>query len=374
MSPHFTRNTMLERTVLTDAETGMGVAEWETEGDDYAVSLRTLHGGKQEGSQLLRVHTDDLDVVLIPTRGLGIHSVTAGDVQLGWESPIKEVVHPAFMHLESRGGLGWLEGFNEWLCRCGLEWSGHPGEDRFINNVGDEATMQVTLHGKIANIPVSTLAVTVGEDGILVEAQTHERMFHGPKLVLHSRVHILRRGTALRIEDIVENRSSRPQEFQMLYHCNVGRPLLGAGARVVVEPELIEPFNERAAEGLATYDQYDAPVSGFVEQVYCVHPKADDTGTTRVMLHNAAADQGVALSYKREQLPCFTLWKNTAALEDGYVTGIEPGTSFPRTRRIEREAGRVPVLAPGATQSFGITVDVLTSMQQVLDMRNRIRS
>lgn len=356
---------MSEKTMLTNAETGQGLSEWSTSGQGYAVELRTLRGGKQEGSQLLLVRTDDLEVILIPTRGLGFHSVTAGDVQLGWESPVKEVVHPSFIHLESRGGLGWLDGFNEWLCRCGLEWSGHPGED---------GPMRLSLHGKIANIPVSKLAVTVDEDVILIEAETHERMFHGPKLVLHSRVHIPKRGTAFHLEDIVENRSSLSQEFQMLYHCNVGRPLLGAGAKVVLDAEAIEPFNARAAEGLKTYDTFDGPTSGFVEQVYCIRPKADDEGTVRVLLQNARGDRGVVLSYALAQLPCFTLWKDTAALEDGYVTGIEPGTSFPGTRRLEREAGRVPVLEAGASRSFGITVDVLTSQDSVAETAKRIRA
>ena len=38
-------------------------------------------------------------------------------------------MHPAFVNLESRGQLGWLDGFNEWLCRCGLAFNGPPGAD-----------------------------------------------------------------------------------------------------------------------------------------------------------------------------------------------------------------------------------------------------
>jgi hypothetical protein len=33
--------------------------------------------------------------------------------------------------------------------RCGLEWAGHPGKDKFINNTGDEAEMDLTLHGRL---------------------------------------------------------------------------------------------------------------------------------------------------------------------------------------------------------------------------------
>ena len=58
------------------------------------------------------------------------------------DSPVKEVVHPSHIDLESRGGLGWLEGFNEWMVRCGLEFAGHPGTDQFINNTGDPLPTQ----------------------------------------------------------------------------------------------------------------------------------------------------------------------------------------------------------------------------------------
>jgi hypothetical protein len=40
------------------------------------------------------------------------------------------------------------------MARCGLEWAGHLGQDRFINNLGEQAEMNLTLHGKVANIPV----------------------------------------------------------------------------------------------------------------------------------------------------------------------------------------------------------------------------
>ena len=98
---------------------------------------------------VIEVDNGRLRFVVIPTRGMSVLRVESGDVGLGGDSPVKEIVHPQFINLESRGGLGWLEGFNEWLVRCGLEWAGHPGEDRFRNNVGDEVEMKLTLHGKV---------------------------------------------------------------------------------------------------------------------------------------------------------------------------------------------------------------------------------
>ena len=87
-------------------------------------------------------------------------------------------------------------------------------------------------------------------------------------------------------------------------------------------------------------------------------PLAGPDGRTEMLLQNPKADRGVSLIFPVQQLPCVTLWKNLAAIEEGYVTGIEPGTGFPYTRRLERAAGRVPKLAPNETRSFNIEVSI----------------
>ena len=92
----------------------------------WSVRLITLHGGKQEGVELLVIDNGAMTINLIPTRGMGIWSVQCKDVRLGWDSPVQEIVHPSFINLASQGGLGWLEGFNEWLCRCGMTSNRRP--------------------------------------------------------------------------------------------------------------------------------------------------------------------------------------------------------------------------------------------------------
>ena len=77
---------------------------------------------------------------------------------------MRETVNPIYINLQSKGGLGWLEGFNEFVARCGLEWSGHPGTDKFINNVGDPATMELTLHGRVENLPASEVEVVIDRE------------------------------------------------------------------------------------------------------------------------------------------------------------------------------------------------------------------
>jgi len=94
------------------------------------------------------VDNGKLQVAVCPTRGMGILWARLGDVRLGWDSPVKETVDPRFVICRSAGGLGWLTGFNEFTCplRAGME--GGTGDGQFVNNVGDEATMDLTLHGR----------------------------------------------------------------------------------------------------------------------------------------------------------------------------------------------------------------------------------
>ena len=343
--------------VLTSVKAGPGVPNWQLTSRDvkfesaasWSVKRYTLHGGKQEGSQLIVLDNGKMQITVIPTRGMDLLEVKSGDVRLGWDSPVKEVVHPMFMRLESRGGLGWLEGFNEAMVRCGLEWAGHPGQDEFINNVGQKATMNLTLHGKIGNTPASEVSVVVDPKAphrIRIKGTVYERSFYGPKLKLATEISTVPGSTTYRIDDRLTNQGAFDQEYQIIYHCNYGVPLLGKGSRVLTAAKRIAPFNAHAAEGIKNWSVYDGPTKGFIEQVYCLEPIADRDGRGIVMLENAAADRAVTLRWKTDRLPYLTVWKNTAAKETGYVTGLEPATGYAYTRRIEREGGRVPKIAP----------------------------
>ena len=343
----------------------------------WSIRRVRLHGGKQEGVELIQVDNGVLKLTIVPTRGMGVLSVVRGDIRLGWDSPVKEVVNPQFINLPMRGGLGWLEGFNEWLCRCGMESNGHPGTDKFINNVGEEATMELTLHGRVANLPAQMVEVLVEQEApyrLRIRGRVEERMFYGPKLELVTELSTEPGSNTFRIADTITNRGAAPQEFEMLYHTNYGRPLLEEGSRFVAPVRQVTPFNGNAAKAIASYSQYMGPTPGFIEQVYCLRLYGDAQDRTLAMLHNQAEDKGVSLAYSIKELPYFSLWKNTTAELDGYVTGLEPGTGFPSNRRIERKAGRVPKLAPGASWPMTIEFTVLSGKDEVRHTADSIKA
>jgi hypothetical protein len=364
------------RQTLTSVSRNIHLDTWQITHRDFdsksaapwSVQKYTLRGGKQEGVDVIVVNNGRLSFVVIPTRGMGVAKVEMGDIRLGWDSPVKEIVHPQFINLQSRGGLGWLEGFNEWMVRCGLEWAGHPGKDKFINNTGDEAEMDLTLHGKIGNIPASEVEVVIDASApyrIRIRGRVDERMFYGPKLELWTEISTEPGSNTFRIEDEIRNYGAYDQEFQIIYHANYGPPLLEAGSRFVVAAKEVRPFNAHAAKSLNQFAEYVAPAKGFIEQVYGVIPFADENNRAMVMLRNAAGDKGVTMSYLVDQLPYFTLWKNTTAIEEGYVTGLEPGTGYPANRSLERKAGRVPKLKPNETRKFAIDFAILAGKEQV---------
>jgi hypothetical protein len=160
------------------------------------------------------------------------------------------------------------------------------------------------------------------------------------------------------IHDRVENHGAEPAEMQLLYHCNFGAPFLEAGSRIVAPIREVAPISKRAAEGIDTLETYAGPSAGFAEQVYCYDLLSDAAGRTLALLYNHAADKGAALRFNRQELPCFTVWKNTAALEEGYVTGLEPATNFPNFKTFERKQGRVPVLPPAGHWETSWSIEV----------------
>lgn len=348
--------------VLTDAASGTDVGNWKITSEQlgiksakpFTVEKKRLHGGRQEGVDLLIVDNGLMQITLVPTRGMGIYDVKSGDQRLGWESPVKEIVNPAYIDLESRNGLGWLDGFNEMLVRCGYEWTGHPGVD-------DDGFLK-SLHGRVQNTPASDVIVTIDEQppyAIHVKGRVEERTFKFSDLVTSMELTVVPGENTFALHDQLTNNADYENEYQVIYHSNFGTPILEEGAMVSAPVKQISPFNDYAKAGLKTWQTYLAPTKGFDEMVFNIVPIADAKGDTLAVLHNKAGDMGVAVGYNVKQLPVLTVWKNTDTKKQGYVTGLEPGTSYAYNTKYQRPLGLVPKIQPGETKTFDLTYTML---------------
>ena len=269
--------------------------------------MRTLAGGRQEGVEVIEVDNGVLKFTVVPTRGFNVWTASVGELRLGWDSPVKEIVHPQFVNLTERGGLGWLNGFGEWISRCGLESMGAPCKD---------GNLILTLHGRINYIPASYVEVCFEPKPvprIVLRGTIDESLMFGPQLRLMTEISTEIGKPTLTLDDSVINLSDAPQEMESLYHINFGPPLLGAGAQFVAPVKKVAPRDPRAAEGMAGWNGYTGPhQAGYTEEVYLMELYADEKGLTEALLKSADATKGALLSFSVHELPFMTLWKNEA--------------------------------------------------------------
>lgn len=330
---------------------------------DWSVRMQRLHGGLSEGVDVVWVDNGCSKIAILPTRGMSIWKAEVAGLPLEWKSPVRRPVNPAFVDPMRRGGIGWLDGFNELLCRCGLGWNGAPGTDVIKDADGNVVFEQfLPLHGQVANLPAHEVKVEVSDGGcITVTGVVDEASVFGGHLRLTSKLTTWVDSNSFEIEDTVQNLASSSAEVEMLYHCNIGRPFLEGGSQVHIAATEVAPRDARAAEGLTDWQIYSEPEVGYAEQVYFSKPIADADGRSLAVLQNSAGDHAVAVRFATKTLPYLAVWKNTQAEADGYCTGLEPASGFPNLRSVEREHGRVINLAPEESVTFELAVSVVDS-------------
>jgi Domain of unknown function (DUF4432) len=327
---------------------------------EFRFRLMKLSGGRREGVEVLEIETKTFRAAILPTRGMSLWKAWLDDFEVGWQSPVVGPIHPNFVPIYDPSGIGWLDGFDELVVRCGLESNGAPDFDA-------QGKLKHPLHGKIGNIPAQSLSVMVDPEAgsLAVVGTVCETRFLVRSLELQVHYNFQLHQPSIECVDTVTNRSTRPSSMQMLYHINVGSPVLEEGSRVVFPFSELAPRDARALEGIDCWDTYLGPTAGYSEQVYFARPLAASNGWSSSLLHNAARSRGVGLDFDTRTLPFLNLWKNTAAEQDGYVTGLEPATGFPNPRSFEEELGRVVGLLGGESRSFHWRLNILNGTEAV---------
>jgi hypothetical protein len=333
----------------------------------FSLSYKQLDSGRSAGMHCLTIDTGAVVTTILPDRGMGIWKCWSGDLEFGWQSPVQGPVHPSLVPVHDASGIGWLEGFDELLVRCGLHSNGAP---EFAEN----GTVRYPLHGRIANLPAHRLDVQVDvENGILdVIGVVSEARFLVYSLELQTRYRFRVGNPVVEVVDTVTNRSTQAGSMQMLYHINLGQPIVQSGAKIYSPFRILTPRDTRATIGIDRWNQCDGPMSGYQEQVYFMVPLADEQHWTESMLASPDESYGFAVHYDTRTLPFLNIWKNTSAVEDGYVVGLEPATGYPNTRSVEQKGGRIIHLQGGESKSFRLKLQPLATPNEVTQSRSRI--
>ena len=309
---------------------------------------------------LVTIDTGAMKITVVPNRGMNVAQAVSGKVRLGWKSPVREIVNPAFLDQGARNGIGWLEGFNDLLTRCGYEWVGHAGAD-------EDGTM-LTLHGLAANIPASDVILSVDEKPpytIRLKGLLREQAFKKVDFTIATELNTVPGAKSFTINDRLTKNGDYPKEYQALYHSNFGPPLMEKDAKFAAPVREVSPFNDYAGKLLSTWRTYQDRTKDFDEVVYNVFPYGDENGNTLTMVHNAAGTLGASIAYNVNALPAFSLWKNMDTDAQGYVTGMEPGTSFSYNRKYQRDLKLVPTIGPKEHRDFILTYSLLDGKDKV---------
>lgn len=129
----------------------------------------------------------------------------------------------------------------------------------------------------------------------------------------------------------------------ILYHCNMGYPLLNKNSILKIPNNSITARNEHAKDYIKTALQMEKPQAGYEECCYYYDVKEND-GTAKVGIFNGDISKGLVMDYDKINLPCFTEWKMMGKTD--YVLGLEPGNCTPDGRDVLRKNGTLKFLQP----------------------------
>ncbi|WP_295784057.1 aldose 1-epimerase family protein [uncultured Microbacterium sp.] len=299
-------------------------------------SLRT--DGPDAGTRRVRIVAGDLDVELLPDRGLDLGQVRHRGVPLAWVSPTG---------WPRPGAAGFGASFGGGLVTtCGLLSFGPPSVD------AEGAHPQ---HGRYSGLSASVTRAEVRADAVVVEATVVEATVLGAHLELRRRVRVPLGEGRIELRDEIVNRGARAVEPMVLYHVNLGWPVVDAGTVLRSPAERVHARDAAAEAGLSTWAEFPEPVADYPEQVFRHELPADRRVSAEVV---AASGLGIRIAFDTAQLPALFQWR--VAQDDGLVLGVEPATAATILGRADaRQAGLLRPLAPGSSRELGLDIDVI---------------
>jgi len=303
----------------------------------YGVEEMRLSAGKGDGMRMLCVRNGKgLEIWVSLDRCADMARFSFKGDNFGYFAPCG-FVSPKYYDDK---GAGFLKSFTAGFCTtCGLTAVGSPCTDN-----GED----LPLHGTISNTPCENSGHWIDDNGIHIKAVIRDAALFSHKLLLEREYIITLEKNEVTMTDTVKNIGSQETPLEVLYHCNMGYPLLSENAILTIPSTEIEGRNDHAAKHIDTCLDVEKPQNGYEEM--CFYHTMN--GLAEVSLYNPDINKGIKMSYDTENLKCFTQWKMMG--EHEYVMGLEPGNCYPDGRDVMREKGILEFLKPGEEKTFSI--------------------
>jgi hypothetical protein len=325
------------------------------------IRLVELADGRARGMRAADVYTGSgFRFLVLLDRGLDVGAAEHAGRPLAF-------VHPALASpaLHERPGIGWLRTFGGGLVTtCGLDHFGPP----------DPEGEGYGLHGRASHLPGESVRIRQewrGDEFVLeIEGETRQSRLFGENLRLARRISTRLGSTSLLLEDRVTNEGFRPAPLAVLYHCNLGFPVVSPDSELLLRARAVRPRDEPARAGLGEHRRFGPPQAGFAEQVFFHDPVPDAEGRACAAVVNRALGFGAFVRWRAAELPLLAHWKMTG--EGEYVCGLEPSThAMTPTRREQRESGSMRELAPGEAVDFRLEIGALGDAAAIEAVKRR---
>lgn len=317
--------------------------------------------GSERGVRVVRLRSGEVEAEVVVDRALDLAGVSIRGVPVSWLSPTG-VAGPWYAEAAGLGPFRTF--FGGLLTTCGLDHTLGPTEDDVsLFGYPGRDVASFGLHGRISTTPARLLGHGADLDAdrpvLFVEGEARQASVFGEVLTLRRRIELDVGGRTIRVRDEVRNDGYAPTPHAILYHCNVGWPVLAPGARVELDADAPRVATS-AAEGV-DWRTVDPPGAGAVEQVWEHVPRPGADGLVRARVVNPdlgdGRSAGLEVAYDPSTLPRLFQWRVMG--EGHYVVGLEPGNLRIEGRQAAREAGDLVVLAPGERRAHRLDLRLL---------------
>jgi hypothetical protein len=343
------------------------------------VGLVTLEDGAARGVRAVIFRTGSgLEFWVLVDRAFDIAKCQFRGIELGWQSPVG-IRAPWFHEVNDEGGASFLRSFSGFLVTCGLDHTGAPYQepaDRYF--APDRSRIDQPLHGRIMATPGQLIGYGHEWRGdrcvLFCEGVVKQVAVLGEHLVLTRRYEAEIGSSSFTIRDHVRNYGFCSTPHMLLYHINLGFPLLDSGAEFVASTRSIRwAMRDTRHEGLG-YRFQEGPRQDCVEQVYVHDASEDSAGLVRAALVNRKLENdglGVVIEFNKRQLPYLVQWQNFQM--GSYCMAIEPSTSHALGRTHAESQGELAWLKHGDERTYDLRVSILSGRQEIEQFEGVIR-
>lgn len=256
----------------------------------------TLTGGLEDGLKVIEVNNGKIRFLLNESRALDIMQLWHKETNISFVSKNGFTSCPSDFLGRFEGGM---------LYTCGLD--SISGQEGYVT------------HGLFHLIPANVTSIKNDGETLEVTAEMYQTNLFGRELTMQRKYTTQIGSDSVTLIDKLINKGFRDEPCALMYHINVGYPMLDDGVTVIAPApdDKIIPTSEHAKECIKDRTCFPAPIDNEPERCYYLQ-----NAPGRVGVINKKLGKQFYIDYSTKTLPGFVQWVSPASHD--YALGLEP--------------------------------------------------